>query len=110
MAAEFLGVEIGREASVIETLVDDNPLDALLAPEVFVEHPYPIDGGIGHVHVADAAAGGLGDLAAIALDPVQVVQSPFAGDRPDRDLPGALLGGFVVDLQRDQASGEALEA
>src|SRR5258708_20799104 len=64
LTAEFFGVEVRNLPAGIVALVDDDAVLIELRSELLVEGDDAGEGGVRHVHVSDAAAGSLSDLAA----------------------------------------------
>ena len=81
--AQDVDVVVGDLAAAVEALVDDDRVLVRLREEVALEVGVARAGGVGHVDVGDAPAGGLVDLAQVALDPVAVAQRQLARDRHD---------------------------
>src|SRR5258708_27798638 len=98
LALEFFGVEVGDLAAGIVALVDDDAVLVELGGELFVEGDDSGDGGVRHVHVADAAAGSFGDFAAIGFPPIEVARLVLAGGGLYGDVPTAVRGGLGVCL------------
>ncbi len=109
LALEFFRVEVGDLAAGVAALVDDDAVFVELGAELFIEGDDARDGGVWHVHVADAAVGSFGDFAAIGFDPVQIVRTIFAGNGLYGDFPGAVSGRLGVELEGDELSREVLE-
>src|SRR5260370_21090984 len=109
LALEFFRVEVGDLAAGVAALVDDDAVFVELAGELFIEGDDAGDGGVWHVHVADAAVGGFGDFAAIGFDPVEIVRTVLAGNGLYGDFRGAVSGRLGVELEGDELSGDVLE-
>ena len=80
-----------------------------LRKEVAVEAGVSTARGIGHVHVGNAASGGLIDAAAIALDPGEMAQIFFTLDRNDRDVAGIFAVRICADFENDLLPGGLFE-
>src|SRR5216683_5016837 len=89
LALEFLGVEVRDLAAGIVTLVDDDAVLVELRGELFVKCDDAREGGVRDVHVADAAAGGFLDFAAVGVGPIEITDTVFSGSRLYGDFPGA---------------------
>src|SRR5882724_679579 len=108
-AAKFFREEVGNIAAAVVALVDDDAVFVELRVEGLVELDDAGDAGVRHVHVTNAAAGGVRDFLAVGFDPLEIARAVFIGGGLDGDFPGAFRAGFAVDLERDLLSGKILE-
>src|SRR5882757_972267 len=109
LTAELFRVEVRNLAAGIVALVDDDAVLIELRSELLVERDDAGEGGVRHVHIADAAAGGFRDLAAVFVHPIEIARTGFAVRGFHRDFPRAFGSGFGIDFQRDEFPGEILE-
>src|SRR5216684_7478818 len=109
LTAELFRVEVRNLAAGIVALVDDDAVLIELRSELLVERDDAGEGGVRHVHIADAAASRLRDFPAVFLHPSEIARTGFAVHRLHRDFPRAFGSGFGIDFQRDEFSGEVLE-
>src|SRR5258708_30320988 len=87
LTAELFGVEVRNLPAGIVALIDDDAVLIELRGELLVEGDDAGEGSVRHVHIADAAAGGLRDLAAVFLPPREGRRARFGLRRLHRDFP-----------------------
>src|ERR1700674_4050748 len=109
LALEFLGVEIRNLAAGVVTLVDDDAVLVELRGELLVKSHDAGDGGVRHVHVANAAASGFLDFATVGVGPIEITDTVFSVNGLHGDFPRALGGRLAVDLQSNESSSKVLE-
>src|SRR6266851_526387 len=109
LTAELFRVEVRNLAARIVALVDDDAVLIELRGELLVERDDAGEGGVRHVHIADAAASRLRDFAAVFVHPSEIARTSFTGGRLHGDFPRAFGSGFGINFQRDEFSGEVLE-
>src|SRR5713101_2270421 len=81
LTAELFRVEVRNLAAGIVALVDDDAVLIELRGELLVERDDAGEGGVRHVHIADAAASRLRDLAAVFVHPSEIARTSFTGHR-----------------------------
>src|SRR5437899_6833620 len=77
-AAEFLGIEVRNLAAGVVTLVNDDAVLIELRGELLVERDDAGEGGVRHVHVADAATSSFRYFAAVFVHPSEIARTGFA--------------------------------
>ena len=85
---------VGERAAAVEALVDDDRVLVRLGIEVALEGFVACAGGIRHVHVRHAAAGGRIDFADVPLDPGAVPERRLVRDGTTCTVREPLPSGF----------------
>src|SRR5258708_3097504 len=86
LTAELFRVEVRNLSAGIVALIDDDAVLIELRGELLVERDDAGEGSVRHVHIADAAAGGLRDLAAVLLRPRAAARTRLPPARPSPAL------------------------
>src|SRR2546425_7500156 len=98
LTAKLFRIKIRNLPAGIVTLVDNDAVLIELRGELLVERDDAGEGRVRHVHIADAAAGGLRDFAAVFLHPIEVTRTDFTVRWLDGDFPCTFGRGLGIDF------------
>ena len=109
LASKQLDEAVGKLATVVESLVDDQSRFGDLRSELAHQFGLSAACRIGNEDITDFAFAKLVNFAPVGFDPGQMAQARFACKSLHQHIASAFAGGFVIDGEHHGFIRQALE-